>query len=324
VYERPANIADADVLAVLTGEWQLDAAELQYLPVGFGGYHWLAVGRSGARWFVTVTELGGDGSLAEFEASMETAAGLASVAGLSFVIAPLPARSGRAVARLSPHRAVTVFPYAAGTPSSFGDVLTSAERTALTTMLARLHQASAVIDARAVPHRDVELAERAVLETSMRERGRPWTGGPYAEPARALLIEYADDLVRTLARFDALARRVAGAGGGLVITHGEPHPGNIIRSGSELALVDWDTVGLAPPERDLWWVLAAGDNEAARYAALTGREVSPDALALYRLRWTLDDVSLFLAELREVTEATSDSEVSWAGFRDGLASLGRA
>ncbi|HXP18631.1 MAG TPA: phosphotransferase [Streptosporangiaceae bacterium] len=34
-----------------------------------------------------------------------------------------------------------------------------------------------------------------------------------------------------------------------VTTHGEPHSANIIRAGSGRLLIDWDTVGLAPPER---------------------------------------------------------------------------
>jgi hypothetical protein len=35
----------------------LTVQELSSLPVGFGGYHGLAVDRSGSRWFVTVSDL---------------------------------------------------------------------------------------------------------------------------------------------------------------------------------------------------------------------------------------------------------------------------
>ncbi len=40
----------------------------------------------------------------------------------------------------------------------------------------------------------------------------------------------------------------------LVITHGEPHAANVMGSPGGLVLVDWDTVLLAPPERDLWGI----------------------------------------------------------------------
>jgi spectinomycin phosphotransferase len=327
VHERPAGIEDDELTAILAGQWQLEAAGLEYLPVGFGGYHWLAVDQAGSRWFVTVTERAGGGSpggnapLGDFEAAMETAASLATTAALDFVVPPLRTRAGHAVAWLGSGSAVTVFPYSDGAPGSFGDVLTSTERSLLTGMLAALHKSTTIIDTAPVPVRGLGLAERDVLTNSLTELGDRWLGGPYAESARAALREHAEGLSRALARFDALAERVGSDGRSLVITHGEPHPGNIIRTGSRLALVDWDTVGLAPPERDLWWVLTESDQEAARYADLTGRHVSPDALALYRLRWTLDDVSLFLAEFRDLHAQTADTELSWSGFRNGLTTL---
>jgi spectinomycin phosphotransferase len=48
--------------------------------------------------------------------------------------------------------------------------------------------------------------------------------------------------------------REAAESGPVVVTHGEPHPGNILRAAGGLYLIDWDTVGLALPERDLWMV----------------------------------------------------------------------
>jgi spectinomycin phosphotransferase len=69
-------------------------------------------------------------------------------------------------------------------------------------------------------------------------------------------------------------------------------------------LVDWDTVGLAPPERDLWHVTADADG-LALYAEATGRPVDPTAIALYRLRWELDDISIYTRELRAAHARTA-------------------
>ena len=55
-----------------------------------------------------------------------------------------------------------------------------------------------------------------------------------------------------LARFDGLLDRVQKARGPYVITHGEPHPGNLLRTLTGLRLIDWDMIALARPERDLW------------------------------------------------------------------------
>jgi spectinomycin phosphotransferase len=96
-----------------------------------------------------------------------------------------------------------------------------------------------------------------------------------------------------------------------VITHGEPHPGNILRAAGGLYLIDWDTVGLALPERDLWVVAGDDARAAGRYAELTGRRVSSAALHLYRMRWSLDDISLAVRDFRGPHEQNEDTGPMW-------------
>jgi spectinomycin phosphotransferase len=325
VHERPPDIDDAELAGVLLGQWQLAETELRYLPVGFGGYHWLAVDPAGSRWFVTVSDVGDD--LASLAATMETAAWLASGAGLDFVVAPVPTLTGPALGRLSARYAVTVFPFADGVPGRFGSWAAGADRADVIDLLAALHSVplpgdrTSFFEPGAVPVRRLELASRTAADRALADLGMPWHGGPFAEPGRALLHEYEQVLRDALDWFDELVRQVRRAGRPLVITHGEPHPGNFLRDGSRRKLVDWDTVGLASPERDLWWVVTDDGQEASRYAERTGRTVSPDAVDLYRLRWSLDDISLFLAEIRAPHQRTADTEVSWAGLQTTLAAL---
>jgi spectinomycin phosphotransferase len=121
---------------------------------------------------------------------------------------------------------------------------------------------------------------------------------------------------RVLATFDRLARQVAA--GDRVITHGEPHPGNTIAADGRTMLIDWDTAGLAPPERDLWMI--TGD-ELPRYTAATGRVVDPEALSFYRLRWALDDTSSFIDRLRGARRRTADNEHAWHGLEYTITQL---
>lgn len=310
--ERPQQIADAEVAALLRSEWRLDLTGLSYLPVGFGGYHWLGTDTAARRWFVTVQEQSRadpDG----LAAALETAAGLAA-AGLDFVVPPLRSPSGRLLALLGCRHAVSVFAYHEAEPGHWGDTLSSADRAALAGMLGCLHRATPTP---ATPVRGLQLACRHVLDFSLRERDVPWCGGPFAEPARVALAGHADTLASALDRFDALVAEVSGDGRPLVITHGEPHPGNLLRCGSRLLLVDWDTVGLAPPERDLWWLAGEDGCDAAGSIG-----VSQAALELYRLRWALDDIGLFLAEFRAPHQRSADTEVSFAGLQSELQHLG--
>ena len=54
-----------------------------------------------------------------------------------------------------------------------------------------------------------------------------------------------------LSRGSTPCERVREAGGPHVITQGEPHPGNVLRTLAGLRLIDWDVSALARPERDL-------------------------------------------------------------------------
>ena len=77
---------------------------------------------------------------------------------------------------------------------------------------------------------------------------------------------------------------------------------------------------LARPERDLWWVIS-GDQDAERYSRRTGWTVNRDALALYRLRWGLDDTAEFLSEIRGPHQRTADTLVYWTGLQETLESI---
>jgi spectinomycin phosphotransferase len=92
------------------------------------------------------------------------------------------------------------------------------------------------------------------LGAALGELDRPWLGGPYGEPARELLMRTIGQVRGLLARFDELA--VGAAAQETVITHGEPHGANFMRAGTVTMLIDWDTTGLAPPERDLWMIVS--------------------------------------------------------------------
>jgi spectinomycin phosphotransferase len=321
VHERPDGIDDSLVASSVTAHWSISVGALEYLPVGFGGYHWRATDQTGSSWFVTVAVLPscGAGDLADLTAAMDTAAELAA-AGLDFVVAPVRNAAGQTVARLGARYAISVFPYLDGVPGDFADAPTDADRAAVIQLVAALHGA-ALADGNAVPVRPLPIAGREVLENSLRERDQPWCGGPFAEPARALVAEHADQLTRALERFDELVVSASGDGRPRVITHGEPHPGNLLRVGPKLLLLDWDTVGLAPPERDLWSLLSSTGAEATAYTELTGTPVTAEALELYRLRWILDDMSLFLAEFRAPHRRSADTEESWTGLTDYLHDL---
>ena len=319
MHEHPADIRDSDVAAALARQWAFTVQHLSYLPVGFGGYHWLAIDQTGSRWFVTLSDLAAPWLL-DLPAAMQTAAWLATEAGLEFVVAPVPARAGQVVGSVDSRHALTLFPYVDAAPGRFEDPIEDGDRAAIIDMLAALHTATP--NGIQVPRRPLELATRQAIDQALAGLGVPWNGGPYAEPGRALLARYERSLRQAFARFDGLLDRVREAGGPFVITHGEPHPGNLLRTRAGLCLVDWDMTALARPERDLWWVIS-GDRDAARYSWRTGWTVNQDALALYRLRWGLDDTAGFLSQIRRPHQQTADTLMTWIELQKTLRAITR-
>ncbi len=104
----------------------------------------------------------------------------------------------------------------------------------------------------------------------------------------------------------------------MVITHGEPHAGNVLVTGGGLVLVDWDTTLLAPPERDLWDL--AGDDRAVlhRYAVATGTAIDEQALTLYRLWYDLAEIGGYLTLFRSPHANTGDTRESWTNLQHFL------
>jgi spectinomycin phosphotransferase len=313
VHERPRDLADDEVRRALSDGWGIEA-EVAYAAVGFGSHHWIAVGRD-ARWFVTVDDLrhkpmlgGAPSAVLEQLASMHRAARELHGAGLEFVVAPLelrvsPDRPGACTALLDEHWAVSVLPHVDGSTWGFSDAMPPPQRDELVEHLARLHAAGRPS---AALRTEIPPSGRAALESVLAD-GTAWDAGPFSAPARGWLAEHRDPIRARLAEVDTVAARIDAAD--LVVTHGEPHPGNLIGTAAGLRLVDWDTVALAPRERDLWLV-GTDDATVSAYEDASGRSVDRELLAAYRLAWDLADVASFLDELRAPHDDTDDTRAA--------------
>ena len=318
----PEGLDAAAVANAVASGWGLPVAGLRYAPLGGGSHHWSAAVPGGARYFLTVDDLldkpwiGADTetSFRGLNAAFRAARELRERAGLSFVLAPLPALDGQAVRRLTPRHSLSVFPYVEGETGHWGEDLRPGRRDQILRLIATLHDATPSAWSLVRPRRS-EVYERAVLEAALRELDQPWDGGPFAEPARRALAARAGDVTELLSEFDRLAAHVASRDAAPVVTHGEPHGGNIMRVGGELVLIDWDTVALAPAERDLWMLDDRTAGSLAAYTDATGRTADTMALRYYRVAWRLADLASFTRELRSAHRRDGNTEHAWASLQ---------
>jgi len=321
VYSEPRDLDHAALADALKRHWGIGPARVAYLPVGFGSHHWEALGPDGSRWFVSADDLraghnGGrapDDVFVGLDRAFRTAAALRE-AGLEFVLAPVRSCVGSVLHRLDERYAIRVEPFVDGVAGASGEFEQPEERRRMGTLLGRLHAASGSAPHGLASRQDFALPGREALEEAFAELETPWDHGPFAEPARELLREHADGVRNRLRAYDQLAARVREEpSGGWVVTHGEPHSANVIRDASgDLLLVDWDTTLIGPRERDLWMVLDADLTGWDEYREMVGSvPLNERALGLYRERWALAEICIYVAEFRRPHEETEDTRTSW-------------
>jgi spectinomycin phosphotransferase len=325
----PDEFEVGSLVEVLADGWGVEVGTADYAAVGGGSYHWIVRDLDGNRCFAAVDDLDQkpwladtrDAVFAGLRRAFDTADALNDL-GLDFVIAPIRTDRGETVRRIGPRHTIALFPFVDGHAGRFGRYEDAATRTAVVEMLAHLHRATSAVRSSA---REIglDVPGRRHIEAGLRELDETWSGGPFSERARQALADHAADVAELLALADRLAADVASRESGWVVTHGEPHAANVIWTGELHVLIDWDTVGLAPPERDLWMVVDGEGGEARTYTAATGHTIDRVAMDFYRLAWDLDDLAAYLSELRSPHRHSQDTENAYLGVTRCVASRDR-
>jgi spectinomycin phosphotransferase len=223
--------------------------------------------------------------------------------GLEFVVAPDVSAAGDVVCRLGEAQAMSVTAYVDGLTPGFGAQPGGGETSQLQQALAELHQATPPSGMRIEQLRDVvaEVTEGLRLYESH-------DAGPYSARLVEWLRDHAADLQQAVARLEMYASNALSER--LVVTHGEPHWGNIIVTSNGLRLVDWDTIALAHAERDLWHI-SQDPNDLNEYAEQSGRSPQRVLLEFYALAWTLRDVVAYVHYFTRPHDDDAESTIAW-------------
>lgn len=321
---QPNDVSNDAVAAMLAERWNLNDVSLRYLPVGFGSHHWIAERPGGERWFATVDDLRLDrlgANVDEAFATLRNALGMATAlrdnARLDFVVGSLPDVDGEPIFRLGERYAIAVFPFLDVEATEFGEFRRASDREEALRLVARVHNATREVDTGGLRRDTLVVPDRATLHVALNQMEQPWTAGPYAEPARSLLRDHSGTLRGKLGRFDQIATQVMEDSSDWVVSHGEPHSGNILRTlAGKFIMVDWDTVGYAPRERDLWMLVNEAHPDWSAYADEAGvAALSADSMDAYRLWWDLSEIACYVGWCRAPHEHTEDMEIAWTSLQ---------
>ena len=300
MHEPPRSVTADQVLTEVRSLWDGRVIGVEHLAVGFGAWHWRAdVGEPGREeraapgYFVSLDPPWWH-SATTLEATYAAAATLSDL--LPFVHPSVPTVHGGFTGALGDGW-LSVTSWVPGhRPGSLGPEAVQA--------LDDLHSSPPPEGILAwEPSVPPEVVDH--LEDWTRHA---WTAGPLGEAAREAVVTGAADVERGLAAYLRLLERLDPAT--YVPTHGEPGLHNLWRAeDGRLLLLDWETLRLAPRERDV----------LAGYAPHV--EHDPALLELFRLEWQLGEVRSYADWLRGPHDDAADTRTALGGLRTQLEGL---
>jgi spectinomycin phosphotransferase len=295
--EPPTGVSDAAALEAVLMHWSLAADGAAHLPVGFGAHHWCISNLGSPVLFATLDTLEPRHTAESLERAYASAATLAA-SGLDFVAASSRTVNGHYTAPLA-GGLVSVVPWIEGVTADLSAPGADVPlRTAA--LLDRLHRATAPPDTPVWrPAVDADLSTRLVGLTR-----RPWGTGPLGEPVRQVLASSLDRVERWTTRHEQLVAQASDHP--WVVTHGEPHPQNLIDTASGLVLVDWESIALAPRERDLRVLIEQGHPRPSG--------IEDGMLELFDLDWRLDEVAQYSTWFSSPHAGSESDAVAYDGL----------
>jgi spectinomycin phosphotransferase len=296
VLESPDFVSGPEGLEALRAGWAVEVDAVEYLPVGFGAHHWRASCADEPRLFVTLDRVGRRHTAESLEAAYTAAAELAA-GGLEFVVPCLPDLEGCRTAPLAGHR-LSCVPWLAGKPVGTSAIKSDDVARQNAEALGRLHAATPPATIASWGPRVGESFGDSVAQLTR----TPWRTGPYGEPARRAVVQQLDSIRRWTDAYHELCRRAEDHP--QVPTHGEPHTANQLRTGNGIVFVDWESLALAPRERDLGTLVDSGYADPA--------DPDWDMVELFDLEWRLTELAEDPAWLSQPHTGTGSDRTAYA------------
>ena len=294
--EKP-SIADADIVVCLCEAYGLEVAGVTFLPLGADG--------NTAVFSVTTADQTNYFLKLRSGAFVETAVSLPKHLhdqGNPHIISPLPTQTGGLWAELGDYRMI-LYPFVAGR-NGYEVALTEEQWRQFGAAVRQLHTTIVPpeLQAQILRYHTTNRWREAVR--GLLAMGEPFVDDLARETA-VFLQAKRDELLNLINRAEQLSV-VVDSLTDLVVCHADLHAGNLLLDDSgKLFVVDWDTLLLAPKERDLLFVgggllgnwCSAAEEVALFYAGYGETAVNRAALAYFRYDRLLEDIALYGEEL---------------------------
>lgn len=312
--EKPQDVADEMLVARLEADYGVRIVALEFLPLGadIDTAVYRAIRRDGATLFVKLRRG------AFNHASILVPSHLYD-RGVPHVIAPIPTSDGRLWTRVGQFTLV-LYPFVPGA-SGFGRPLSDEQWVHLGKTLRQLHETGWAADLIAsVPRENYSPGWRAFVRELLTRVETETFDDPAAAQYAEILRDQRDIVSKLVDRTEQCAESIQQRGLDECLCHADIHAGNVlIDDDGHLYIIDWDTLTLAPRERDLMFIGAGiGDvwnteREAALfYQGYGDVDIDQEALAYFRCERVIQDIAEFGKQLLCSDEGDEDR---WQALR---------
>lgn len=297
--EEPA-IAESDLINLLAGEYGLQAARVEFLPLGAdmntAVYRVKTVDE--ADYFLKLRN-------GDFLTASVAVPKYLSEIGIRQIIPPLATRTGELCSRLASFSAI-LYPFIQGR-DGFERNLSDRQWVEFGAAMLQFHSADIPGDlTRGVSREDFSPRWRNSVSDFQAQIERESFVDPIAVEAAQFLRSTDAVICDLVARAERLAAALASRPAGFTLCHGDIHAWNLlIADDGALYMVDWDTLIFAPRERDLMFIgagLAGRGRAPEEETALFYRGYGPtrldlSALAYYRYERIIEDIAVFCEQI---------------------------
>lgn len=290
--ELPPDLANDTLCLCLRDRYGLAVTEIVFLPLGHDALAWtyrVQTADQRAYFLKVRTQIANAAGFLVPRALHDR--------GLTHVVAPLPTATGTLWAAAGNY-AVILYPFVVGV-TGMERGLTDDQWIAYGALLRRVHDALVTPELAQVLGRESYVPDGAdVVRRLDAQIGTRTFGDPTTQALAALWQARRSDILLLFARAADLGQRLAAARPGLVLCHADIHTNNVLLSDDgRVWFVDWDETLLAPPERDLlfvvgglWRGLVGPREEALFFKGYGATTVNPLALAYYRYARAISDL----------------------------------
>lgn len=294
--EKPP-IEDDLIRTRLAVEYGLDAAEIEFLPLGAdvntAVYRILAA--NGSEYFLKLRS----GPFKETGVSIPS---FLSSQGVSMIIPPVDTREGGGWGSLGEYRMI-LYPYIRGL-DAYKRRLSEAQWLEFGSSLAAIHAAQLppALEA-SLPREEFSPKWRESLGDFQALAKDKAFSEPVAAELAALMRSRMNQIDEVRERAEDLADLLRQRALHTVLCHSDLHPGNFLAADDgRIFIVDWDEAILAPKERDLMYIGATGHpgGEKERnlfYQGYGHADVDTATVAYYRYERIVQDLAAYCAQL---------------------------